>query len=184
MKKFHDSAETPIFAFDFDDTINIDGQKNYPQCGRVRPYAKEVINFLHTVGIKIIIWTSRDVACIQEECRIYDDLTPMIEFLNDNGINYDAINKSVQYAPWYVNSRKVYAHMYVDDRAFGWEERDDIMIRVLEYAAYNILGVPDRIWFFSRICTPILRGEEIAEDDTERFRKFISKWKQRQTNLH
>lgn len=134
--KFTDSAEMPIIAIDFDGTINIGGESNYPMCGRVRPYAKKVMNFMHKLGIKIVIWTSRDVAYNQEERRMYDHLTPMLNFLKDNDVHYDAINKSIQFAPYAYNGRKVYAHMYVDDRAFGWEGsddgNDDIFLKVLD----------------------------------------------------
>jgi hypothetical protein len=130
----------PIIAWDLDGTINVDGEDIYPVCGTVRKYAKEVINLLHEIGVKVVIWTSRDVAYVQEECRIYDDLTPAIEFLDGNDIHYDAINKSIQFSPWHVNSRKVYAHMYVDDRAFGWEECDDIMLEVMAKFLIDIVG--------------------------------------------
>ena len=111
QKKFTDNAEAPIVAFDFDGLININGEDTYPICGEVRSWTKPVLAFMHKVGIKIIIWTSRDVAYNQDERKMYDDLTPMLDFLNKNGIYYDAINKSVQYAPYHYNGRKIYAHM-------------------------------------------------------------------------
>lgn len=142
-KKYVDSAVAPIIAFDFDDTININGGDRFPECGEVRPFAKEVINFLHYIGCKIVIWTSRDVAYNQEEKKMYDHLTPMLEFLDANSIEYDAINKSVQFAPYHYNGRKVYAHLYVDDRSFGWYESDTIMIDVLMHILINIIGIED-----------------------------------------
>lgn len=123
--KFNDKAEMPIIAIDFDDTINVLGSKTYPKCGEVRQWAKEVINFMHKLGIKIVIWTSRDVAYNQDEKKMYDHMSPMIEWLDANEIHYDAINKSIQFAPYAYNGRKVYAHMYVDDRAFGWQGSSD-----------------------------------------------------------
>lgn len=123
--KFNDKAPMPIIAIDFDDTINIGGSDTYPVCGEVRPWAKEVINFMHKLGIKIVIWTSRDVAYNQDEKKMYDHMSPMIDWLDANGIHYDAINKSIQFAPYAYNGRKVYAHMYVDDRAFGWNGSED-----------------------------------------------------------
>ena len=134
--KFNDSATMPIIAIDFDDTINIQGVDTYPICGKPRPWAKEVINFMHKLGIKIVIWTSRDVAYNQDEKKMYDHVSPMIEFLDSNGIHYDAINKSIQFAPYAYNGRKVYAHMYVDDRGYGWNGADDgndeVFLLVLE----------------------------------------------------
>ena len=123
--KFNDSAIMPIIAIDFDDTLNINGAHKYPICGSVRPHAKEVLDFMHKLGIKIVIWTSRDVAYNQDEKKIYDHMTPMIKWLDRKKIHYDAINKSIQFAPYHYNGRKVYAHMYIDDRAFGWTGAED-----------------------------------------------------------
>ena len=77
----------------------------------IRPWAKTVINFMHALGIKIVIWTSRDVAYNQDEKQMYDHLTPMLKFLEDQDVKYDAINKSVQFSPYAYNGRKIYAHM-------------------------------------------------------------------------
>lgn len=140
QKRFVDSAEAPIIAIDFDGTINVGGEGKYPECGEVRPFAKRVINYMHDLGIKIVIWTSRDVAYNQEEKKMYDHLTPMLNFLDENEIHYDAINKSVQFAPYHYNGRKVYANMYVDDRAFGWKESDDVMLLVLQQVLIEVCG--------------------------------------------
>ena len=143
MKRFNDSATMPIIAIDFDDTININGAQTYPICGEVKPWAKEVINFMHKLGIKIVIWTSRDVAYNQDEKKMYDHMSPMIEWLDANGIHYDAINKSIQFAPYHYNGRKVYAHMYIDDRAFGWDDDNRIFIRILEAFLIKVCGLSE-----------------------------------------
>ena len=173
---YKDSAVAPIIAFDFDDTININGGDKYPECGEVRPYAKEVINFLHFVGCKIVIWTSRDVAYNQDEKKMYDHLTPMLKFLDENGIEYDAINKSVQFAPYHYNGRKVYAHLYVDDRAFGWKESPDIMISVLHHILVDIIGIRDKM------AIDIAHNVKHGIDDYELMvytQKAISIWRNR-----
>lgn len=142
-KKYVDNAVAPIIAWDFDGTINVNGEGKFPECGEVRRFTREVLNFLHDIGCKNVIWTSRDVAYNQEEKRMYDDLTPMLNFLDENGIEYDAINKSVQFAPFHYNGRKVYAHLYVDDRAFGWHESDSIMADVLVHILIDIIGIEE-----------------------------------------
>ena len=141
--KFTDNAPMPIIAFDFDGTINVDGEGIFPECGKPRHLAKQVIDFMHKLGIKIVIWTSRDVAYNQEEKKMYDHMSHMIDWLDKNEIHYDAINKSIQFAPYHYNGRKVYAHMYVDDRAFGWYESDEVMIDVFKSFMINICGISD-----------------------------------------
>lgn len=156
MREFRDSAEMPIIAIDFDDTINVLGGKVYPECGEVRLYAKEVMNFMHKLGIKIVIWTSRDVAYNQEEKKLYDHMTPMIEWLDKNEIHYDAINKSIQFAPYHYNGRKIYAHMYVDDRAYGWQGSDNgkdcMFLLVLESFLRRVCGFSKQSAEFAVIC--------------------------------
>lgn len=142
MTSYKDNAIYPIIAIDFDDTINVDGSDTYPRCGRCRIFARGVINFLHKLGVKVIIWTSRDVAYNQEEKILYDHLTPMIKFLDDNGIQYDTINESIQFAPYHYNGRKIYAHMYVDDRSYGWDDDDhDIFLSVLRQFLSKVCGM-------------------------------------------
>jgi hypothetical protein len=178
MKRtFRDSAIAPIIAWDFDGTINVDGDNTYPTCGRPRKYAKDVMNLLHNIGVRNVIWTSRDVAYNQDEKKLYDHITPMIEFLDGNGFEYDAINKSVQFAPYAYNGRKIYAHMYVDDRAFGWKNDDGIMLDVLESVAYDILGIEDKMWFFPKIIRKIINEEEIDRADIESLRLHVEYWR-------
>lgn len=163
--KFNDKAPMPIIAIDFDDTINVMGSSKYPQCGEPRLWAKEVINFMHKLGIKIVIWTSRDVAYNQDEKKMYDHMTPMIEWLDKHEIHYDAINKSIQFAPYHYNGRKVYAHMYVDDRAFGWHGADtgmdEIFLSVLESFLRRVCGFSRYNADIVRICCA--RGDEPEE---------------------
>lgn len=174
--KFNDKAELPIIAIDFDDTINVQGSKTYPQCGTVRPWAKEVINFMSKLGVKIVIWTSRDVAYNQDEKRMYDHMSPMIDWLDANGIHYDAINKSIQFAPYAYNGRKVYAHMYVDDRAYGWDGEEDgndhVFLSVLLSFLVKVCG------FSKGDAKMIVLCCENNEEPKEWMIEGIRKWKE------
>ena len=89
-RKYNDSSVAPIVAIDFDGTISMGDC--YPTTGRIRRYAKEVINFLVDCGIKVVIYTSRDVATNQDTYKVYDDITPMIGFLNNHGVRFSAIS--------------------------------------------------------------------------------------------
>lgn len=174
--KFNDKAEMPIIAIDFDDTINIQGNNTYPQCGEVRPWAKEVIDFMHKLGVKIVIWTSRDVAYNQDEKKMYDHVSPMIDWLDKNEIHYDAINKSIQFAPYAYNGRKVYAHMYVDDRAFGWhgeeDGHDDIFLSVLGEFLRKVCGFPQ----YNTILT--VGACRTGKDPEKWMIEGVKRWKQ------
>ena len=153
---FLDSAPMPIIAIDFDGTINCNGENTYPICGEPRMHTKQVIDFMHKLGIKIVIWTSRDVAYNQDEKKMYDHMSPMIDWLDANDIHYDAINKSIQFAPYAYNGRKVYAHMYVDDRGFGWRGssngHDPVFLLVLEDFLRKVCRFSRTSAEFVRIC--------------------------------
>lgn len=155
-RTFSDNSVAPIIAIDFDGTIGIGD--SYPNPKHIRKYAKDVINFMIDSGIKVIIYTSRDVAIDQNTYSVHDDITPMIKFLNANGVKYSAINKSVQFAPWVVNSRKVYAHMYVDDRAFGWVESKCVMLYILHDFLVRVCNIHTQN--ADKICGAIYSGED------------------------
>ena len=159
-RKFIDNSVAPIIAFDFDDTINVNGRDKYPECGKVRKYAKEVINFLHWAGCKVIIWTSRDIGYNHDYNMVCDHITPMIEFLNENGIEYDAVNESIKFAPYHYNCKKAYAHLYVDDRGFGWHECDEIMLSVLKHVLANIIGIEEFLAIM--ICNDFKSGKDVV----------------------
>lgn len=167
-RKYEDNSVAPIIAMDFDGTVNIGG--SFPTPGEVRPFAKEVINFLVDSGVKMVIYTSRDVAINQDTYEVSNDITPMVDFLNDNGIKFSAINKSVQFAPFYYNSRKIYAHLYVDDRGYGWVESPRAMIYVLRDILTDLLGLSTQI--ADDICGRISRGEDTTHD-AEVIREYL-----------
>lgn len=97
-----------IIAVDFDGTIcsgtfpNIEGQQ---------PHAVDTINTLYDDGHYIIINT----------CRSGDQLLEAINWMLDQGIKFHRVNdnepKSI--ALYNSNSRKIYAHVYVDDKNLG-----------------------------------------------------------------
>ena len=105
-----------IIAIDFDGTIVED---KFPAIGELKENARSVINALKHEGYYIIVWT----------CRTGERLLEAEAFLRKEGIAFDAINESspanlAQYEG--VDTRKVYAHIYIDDKALsplpGWNE--------------------------------------------------------------
>lgn len=103
-----------IIAIDFDGTIV---QNDFPRIGKLLPGAAECIERLYNDGHYIIIWT----------CRCADDLSAAVNFLLENEIPFHRINDNnpVNTAKYNSNSRKVYAHTYIDDKNIGgfpgWE---------------------------------------------------------------
>jgi len=97
-----------IIAIDFDGTIC---SGTYPNIDSVKPYAKEVINKLYDDGHYIIIWT----------CRENEMLLKAINWLLDNGIKFHRVNdhNPENLAKYGGSTRKVYAHLYVDDKQVG-----------------------------------------------------------------
>lgn len=157
-KKYKDDSVAPIVAFDFDGTISIGD--SFPEPGVLRSFAKQVINFMVDCGVKVVIYTSRDVAINQDTYTVYDDITPMINFLNENGVRFSAVNKSIQFAPFPYNSRKIYAHRYIDDRGYGWVEGEAVMISVLYDILTSLLSIcPD---LADSICSKIYKGEDVS----------------------
>ena len=106
-----------IIAIDFDGTIV---QNEFPRIGTLLPLAKESINRLCQDGHYIIIWT----------CRCGDQLTDMVNFLLQNDIRFHRINDNEpeQTAKYNSNSRKIYAHAYIDDKSIACPKTDNNII--------------------------------------------------------
>lgn len=97
-----------IIAVDFDGTLH-DGE--FPNIGEPLEEAVNVMKNLHLNGHYLILWT----------CRCGDKLTEAINWLLDNDIPFDRVNEHEpsNLAKYESNARKVYAHVYIDDRQVG-----------------------------------------------------------------
>lgn len=105
-------------AVDFDGTIVED---RYPDIGPLIPNARNVLQRYRMAGGKVILWT----------CRTGQDLINALVFLTQNGIAVDAANSHLPenmeafrcrfpHVPDRdVESRKIPADMYIDDRNPG-----------------------------------------------------------------
>ncbi len=152
-KMRHDKTKMPIIAWDFDGTIT--KGDTYPVIQPPRMWAKEITNFLHECGIVQIIWITRD-----GDGENNTDIDTMMEFLKENGIYYDAINTVIEHSPWCYESRKIYAHMYVDDKAYGWIESAGCLMYVLGDILTKFCGCgTDAV---SQITGHIARGEDVS----------------------
>ena len=97
-----------IIAVDFDGTLHTGW---WPDIGPPAPGAKDVMWLLKKAGHYLIIWT----------CREGIHQTEMVNWLLEQGIPFDRVN---EHHPENVKkydcaSRKVHAHIYVDDKQVG-----------------------------------------------------------------
>jgi predicted mannosyl-3-phosphoglycerate phosphatase (HAD superfamily) len=109
------SKQGKIVAVDFDGTV-VDHE--FPKIGKLKPHAKEVLNRWYDEGIDVIIWTCRNN--VDEPAWGKEGtLRGVMDFLDENGIKYVAINENAPSIPFRLQSRKVYADLYIDDRNVG-----------------------------------------------------------------
>jgi len=162
MELFNDGHPRPIIAIDFDGCITT--RNVFPDISELRPYAREVINFLYDIGVIVVLWTCR-------ENRPHPSLNKYIipylqracDFLDHEGIKFHGINSSIEFAPFEYESRKIYANMYVDDKAFGWKDTDNIMVDVLCEFLKRELNIPLSI--VASVRYDIINRREVSVDE-------------------
>lgn len=94
-------------AIDFDGTIV---EHKYPKIGNEIPFAIHTLKALQKKGHKLILWTYRSGAELQEA----------LQFCNSRGLEFYAVNKTYPEEKMDDNtSRKILADYYIDDRNFG-----------------------------------------------------------------
>lgn len=112
-----------IIAIDFDGTIVEDA---FPKIGAERNNAAACIRALKEMDHTIILWT----------CRSGERLTDAINWLLEHNIPFDRVNEHcpnnlAQYGDKPPGTRKVYADVYIDDKAIGgiptWNEIFDTL---------------------------------------------------------
>ena len=156
-KTYKDNAKYPIIAIDFDDTIYMNGYPD-PYKGTIHKYAKEVINFLHDIGCKIVIWT-----CRENHDGHNNPLLMAERWLTENDIKYDAVNESKQFCPYDYNPRKIYAHLYVDDKNYWFADSDTLFLSIMDHVLMNIIGAP-------------LSGLK-SDDPVGFYKKYVDDWR-------
>ena len=98
-------VKNKIVACDFDGTVVT---HEYPNMGKDVPGAVAVLKELVEKGAKLILYTMRS----------NDKLEEAINWFKEKEIPLWAINDNPDQLNW-TNSRKVYAHHYIDDAALG-----------------------------------------------------------------
>jgi hypothetical protein len=108
-----------IIAVDFDGTL-VDHV--FPEIGEPVEGAFEWLKRFKEAGAFLILYTmradergSRSIDLFPGERRF---LSEAVEFCRAQGIEFDALNRNPQQDEW-TSSPKAYAHVYIDDAAFG-----------------------------------------------------------------
>ena len=113
-KKISFHFDNITIAVDFDGTLCT---HYYPGIGEIKNTHAKIIEFLRQAkskGCKIILWTCRENT---EEHNYLDDA---VMFCNRNNIPIDYVNENpVLFYPGYVKQRKIYADIYIDDKAIN-----------------------------------------------------------------
>jgi len=109
-----------IISIDFDGTIS---RGKYPAIDGLQPYAAEVINRLYQSGHYLIVNT----------CRSGERCIEAINFMLQQGVPFHRVNDNhpEESARYNNNSRKIYAHLYIDDKNLGgfpgWLQAEEII---------------------------------------------------------
>ena len=105
-----------IIAVDFDGTIVA---HEYPGIGAPVPGAFTWLKAFQELGANLILWTMR---C--DSPKEGPVLTDAVLFCRNNGVEFWGINENPAQKVW-TQSPKVYAHIYIDDAAYGCPLREN-----------------------------------------------------------
>jgi hypothetical protein len=127
-----------IIAVDFDGTIV---NHDFPRIGELMPDAQEVLTKLHEAGHKIIIWTCRNHT-EPDHPLWYDATIPdVMQFLRNHRIPFDSINENHPSMGFWLQSRKIYADIYIDDKNIGgfqgWKTNKFLVEYYAKYGDWN-----------------------------------------------
>ena len=117
-------------AIDFDGTL-VDHR--YPDIGAEVPAAFEWCRQLAAAGAKLILWTMRS-----DSVKAGPVLTDAVAFCRERGVEFAGVN--VNPGQDWSTSPKAYAHVYVDDAAFGCPLRDNPRAGGRPYADWERIG--------------------------------------------
>lgn len=110
-----------IIAVDFDGTI---AEHEFPDIGAPVPGAFDWMRKWQETGAKLILWTMRSDGRDGEGKENGPVLTQAVEFCRTNGVEFWGVNGNPSQGSW-TQSPKAYAHLYVDDAAFGCPLREN-----------------------------------------------------------
>lgn len=121
-----------IVAIDFDGTI-VDHQ--YPKIGNSVPGAIQWMRRFQELGAKLILWTMRSDG--REDG--FDPLNQAVEYCRSNGVEFFGLNHNPEQDEW-TTSPKAYAHIYIDDAAFGCPLRENPRASGRPFVDWDVVG--------------------------------------------
>jgi hypothetical protein len=111
----------PFFvAVDFDGTI-VDHQ--FPDVGAEVPGALRWLEAWQAAGASLILWTMRSDGRSGDGKENGPVLSDAVNFCRDRGLEFFSVNGNPTQT--WTKSPKAYAHVYVDDAAFGCPLREN-----------------------------------------------------------
>lgn len=139
-----------IIAVDFDGTI-VDHR--FPDIGAPVPGAIKWLRQFQECGCKLVLWTMRS-----DGQSSGDVLTDALNYCLRMGIEFDGVNHSPGQDSW-TSSPKAYAHIYIDDAAFGCPLKDNPRCGGRPYVDWDIVGpaVLEQLVFERKSCLKPVR---------------------------
>lgn len=125
-----------IIAVDFDGTIV---EHEFPDVGAPVHGSFRWMKEWQDAGAKLILWTMRSDGRTGEGKENGPVLTDAVEFCRANGIEFHAVNGNPEQKSW-TQSPKAYAHVYVDDAAFGCPIRPSMKMGNRPVVDWEIVG--------------------------------------------
>lgn len=115
-----DALFPQIAAVDFDGLLV---ENRFPEIGEIRQPMFNAVKCLQENGWKIILWS----------CRTGDMLKDAVEFCVQHGLVPDAVNENLKEVQEYfgVDTRKVLANIYLDDRSAIYDKSLKLFVSVL-----------------------------------------------------
>lgn len=119
-----------IIAVDFDGTLC---DHRFPDIGGEVPEAFKYLREFQAAGARLILWTMRNDRPGEPV------LTQAVEWCKERGITFWGVNNNPEQHTW-SQSPKQYAHIYIDDAAFGCPLRDFPRSGSRPVVDWNIVG--------------------------------------------
>lgn len=112
-----------IYAVDFDNTL---ARTRFPKILEPNKKIVTLVKILQASGHQVILWTS----------RTGEDLEAAVQWSKEQGITFDAVNEPLleQMARWKNDTRKIYADVYIDDKALSVRDAERMTDRILAAA--------------------------------------------------